>query len=335
MKNVIPESRLEEAFSGSRVLVTGGAGFVGSSVAHRLVEHGARVTILDDFTTGRPELVPAGVAELVTGSVTDAPLVERLVGASDYVFHMAARVLSSSTSDVRADYEVNIGGMLNILLALRDGPGHCRRLVYTSTTSIYGNPSHLPVIEDEKPTILSPYAASKHAAESYCSVFYEMYGLRHAIVRYSNIYGPRQSPANPYCGVISKFLSAALRGEPMQIHGSGMQTRDFTYIDDAVTATLLAAIVPRAEGSVFNVGTGVETSVHTLATTINELLPHPVELRLIDRRDIDNVQRRVMNIERARQILRWMPRVHLRAGLAETLRWISESAASRPEESAA
>lgn len=319
--NYSNEENLKAAFAGTRCLVTGGAGFVGSRVSERLLELGAHVTILDDFTTGREELVPP-TAVLHRGSVTDKPLLTGLVDAADHIFHLAARVLSSSTSDVVSDAEVNIGGMLNLLIALRDSPRTGRRLVYSGTTSIYGNPSHLPCTEDERPSILSPYAASKYAAESYCHVFYELFGVPFSIVRYSNVYGPHQSPRNPYCGVISKFLLAAQAGQPLGIHGSGMQTRDFTYVDDAVTATLLAAIVPRAEGQIFNVGTGVETTIHTLAEIVQRITGGRSEIQYIDRRDIDNVQRRVMNIEKARQVLRWIPVTHLQNGLALTNEWL-------------
>jgi len=312
---------MRAAFAGTRCLVTGGAGFVGSQVAKRLLTLGAEVTILDDFTTGREELVPAA-ATLHRGSVTDKALTAILIEEADHVFHLAARVLSFSTSDVLADAEVNIGGMLNMLIALRDSPRKNRRLVYSGTTSIYGNPSHLPCTEDERPSILSPYAASKYAAESYCHVFYELFQVPFSIVRYSNVYGPHQSPRNPYCGVISKFLTAAQAGQPLGIHGSGMQTRDFTYVDDAVTATLLAAIVPRAEGQIFNVGTGVETTILALAETVRKVTGGASEIQYIDRRDIDNVQRRVMNIERARQTLRWIPVTHLQTGLSLTHQWL-------------
>jgi UDP-glucose 4-epimerase len=323
--NYFNEDTLRSAFAGTRCLVTGGAGFVGSRLAERLLELGAHVSILDDFTTGREELVPPAAA-LHRGSVTDQPLLTGLVGEADHIFHLAARVLSSSTCDVRTDAEVNIGGMLNILVALRDSSRPGRRLVYSGTTSIYGNPSHLPCTEDERPSILSPYAASKYAAESYCHVFYELFNVPFSIVRYSNVYGPHQSPRNPYCGVISKFLTAAAQGQPLGIHGSGMQTRDFTYIDDAVTATLLAAVVPRAEGQIFNVGTGVETTILSLAETVQRLTGGHSEIQFIDRRDIDNVQRRVMNIEKARQVLRWIPVTHLQTGLERTLQWLRKSA---------
>ena len=323
------EDALRAVFKDTRCLVTGGAGFVGSRVAEKLLELGAHVSILDDFTTGREELVPPA-AVLHRGSITDKTLVNTLVEEADHVFHLAARVLSSSTNDVLADAEVNIGGMLNILIALRDSPRKNRRLVYSGTTSIYGNPSHLPCTEDERPNILSPYAASKYAAESYCHVFYELFQVPFSIVRYSNVYGPHQSPRNPYCGVISKFLIAAQADQPLCIHGSGMQTRDFTYVDDAVTATLLAAIVPRAEGQIFNVGTGVETTILALAETVRRITGGRSEIQYIDRRDIDNVQRRVMNIEKARQTLRWIPFTHLQSGLALTHQWLIKDANTAP-----
>jgi UDP-glucose 4-epimerase len=162
---------LRQSFEGRTVLVTGGAGFVGSQVSARLIKLGAQVIILDDFTTGREELVPAG-AELVRASVTDGALVSKLAAGCDYIIHMSARVLASSTSDLHSDSEVNIGGMINVLSAAREHAAKVKRVVYTSTTSIYGNARSLPVHEDEKPNILSPYAASKFAAESYCNVFY-------------------------------------------------------------------------------------------------------------------------------------------------------------------
>lgn len=318
---------LREAFEGRSILVTGGAGFVGSQVSGKLLEMGASVTIIDDFTTGLEELVPAGAA-LVRGSVADAAMIESLVGESDYIFHMAARVLASSTSDIRTDSEVNIGGMINVLSAARTHAARVRRVVFTGTSSVYGNARSLPVHEDEKPNILSPYAASKFAAESYCNVFYEMYGTPVSIVRYSNVYGPHQSPRNPYCGVISKFFMACYSGEPMSIHGSGMQTRDFTYVDDAVAATLLAGVVPRAEGAIFNVGTGIEINIVQLAEEVDRAAGTKVGYRFIDRRDIDNVTRRVVNVEKARQILRWVANVNLGIGLGHTDAWLRSGARS-------
>lgn len=310
------------AYQGRKILVTGGAGFVGSSVALRLVTLGAEVTVLDDLTTGREELVPRGIKAFRRGSVEDPEVVDALVAESEFVFHLAARVLASSTKDIRADCQVNIGGTLNVLLTARDRRPKAPVIVYTSTTSVYGNPRALPISEDEPTNILSPYAASKFAAESYCRAFIEMYELPVVMVRYSNVYGPHQSPHNPYCGVVSRFLDACLHGKPMCIHGTGLQTRDFTFIDDAVTATLLAPLTPRALGDVFNVGSGFETNVRQLAGLIAELVPGQPPVEFIDRRDIDNVMRRVVNIEKARRTLRWMPEISLERGLAATLEWL-------------
>ena len=311
---------VDRAFAGRRVLVTGGAGFVGGSLVRRLVEQGARVTVLDDLFTGRADTLPSSV-QFVEGSVTDAPLVRDLVADASVVFHMAARNIIASTKNPRDDFETNIGGTLNVLLAARDSRPD--RVVYTSSASVYGNPRSIPINEDDPLVLLSPYAVSKLGGENYCNAFHESYGLSVAVVRYSNVFGEGQRPDNPYCGVVSKFFAAAMAGEPLSIHGDGEQTRDYTYVDDAVAATLLAAIHPRAEGEVFNVGTGIETSVNALATGIAAAVGRDVEIRHVDRRDIDNIRRRVVNIEKIRRMLRWSPQVTLARGLADTAAWLA------------
>ncbi|MCU0636430.1 MAG: NAD-dependent epimerase/dehydratase family protein [Gemmatimonadaceae bacterium] len=320
----VPAVRTEQllqGLAGKRVLVTGGAGFVGSRVAHELVARGAIVTVLDDLSTGQRGLLPEGLAQFVQGSVTDVDTIDRCVHDAQLVFHLAVRNIIRSTIEPREDYEVNIGGTLNILLAAQKAP-NLERVLYTSSVSIYGNPRALPITEEEGVNILSPYAASKLAGESYCSAFIEMYQMPITVVRYSNVYGAHQSPKNPYCGVVSKFMESCARGEPVQIHGSGLQTRDFTYIDDAVQATLLAALTPRAEGAMINVGSGRETTVRELADLVSQCMGVPTRIDYIDRRDIDNVQRRVVNIERARRMLRWAPTIDLTRGLAMTRDWL-------------
>ena len=262
----------DRSFGGRRILVTGGAGFVGSNVVARLAEAGARVTVLDDLFTGQADALPASV-DLVVGSVTDDDLVRKLVSASTLVFHMAARNIIASTANPRDDFATNIGGTLTVLLAAREA--RVERVVYTSSTSVYGNPRSIPINEDDRLDLLTPYAVSKLAGEHYCIAFYESYGTPVAAVRYSNVYGPGQRADNPYCGVIAKFFASAMAGEPLRIHGDGGQTRDFTYVDDAVDATLLAAITPRAEGEVFNVGSGIETSINDLAAGIGVALGPP------------------------------------------------------------
>ncbi len=307
-------------FKGKRVLVTGGAGFVGSKIVERLLSLNASVTILDDFFTGLERNLPAAWSyEMAKGTVCDAELVERCVKEADLVVHAAARNIIISTKNPREDYETNIGGTLNVLMAARKF--QVERIVYTSSASVYGNPRHVPINEDDGVSPLSPYAVSKLAGEHYCLAFYESYGVPAGVVRYSNVYGPNQDPANPYCGVVSKFIEAVSNGTPPQIHGDGEQTRDYTYVDDAVEATLMALASPRSEGQVFNLGTGTEVTVNHLAAVIAELYGKSIEPVHIDRRDIDNIRRRVLNIERVRKILRWVPAVTLREGLRRTIAW--------------
>ena len=307
-----------------KVVVTGGAGFVGSNIVRKLIEGGAWVIVLDDFYTGdEKNLPPAGRGlEIIKGSVTDFELVRDVIKHATVVIHEAARNIIVSTRNPREDYEVNIGGTLNVLLAGREVG--VRRIVYSSSASVYGNPRYLPINEDDATNMLSPYAVSKFAGENYCKAFYESYGLSTAVVRYSNVYGPAQRPDNPYCGVVSKFFESAMAGEPPRIHGDGEQTRDFTYVDDVVEGTLLAAFSPKAEGQVYNVGTGRETTVNQLARLILEITGAGVEPVWIDRRDIDNIRRRVVNIEKIRRELRWAPSVTIEQGLRRTYQWLTD-----------
>jgi len=310
------------ALQGRKVLVTGGAGFVGSQLVERLVRAGAEVVVMDDLFTGRADAIAEG-ATLVQGSVTDLPAVRQQMQGVHLVFHLAARNILVSTRDPQQDYQTNIGGTLNVLLAARDS-GTVQRLLYTSSASVYGNPRNAFCHEDDPVYCLSPYAASKLGGESYCTAFFESYDLPVSVVRYSNVYGDGQDARNPYCGVVSKFLKLAQRGEPLQIHGDGLQTRDYTYIADAVEATLQAALSPRAVGEIFNIGTGIETSVQELANQINALHGGALTVEHVDRRDIDNLRRRVMNIERIRKALRWAPNYSLAEGLRRTLTWCGE-----------
>lgn len=317
----IHHSRLRE-FAERNVLVTGGAGFVGSNAVDRLVGLGAKVTLLDDFYTGDLANLRSAPTDLriVEGSVTDQGLVEALVREADYVIHMAARNIIASTKNPREDFATNIGGTLNVLMAARES--RACRIVYTSSASVYGNARHLPINEDDSTNMLSPYAVSKFCGENYCKAFFESYDVPVTSVRYSNVYGPSQRPENPYCGVVAKFFSAVMAGRPPVIHGDGEQTRDYTFVNDAVEATLLAVISPRADGQVYNVGTGRETSVNNLADLIIRISGQDVRPIHVDRRDIDNIRRRVLNVEKARGELRWTPETTLETGLRATHDWL-------------
>lgn len=309
---------------GKKILVTGGAGFIGSNLVDRLVGLDAEVTVVDDLYTGDLSNIDSRESiEFVRGSVTDPDLMNELVRKADVVFHIACRNIILSTKSPYDDFQVNVWGALNVLLAARNHS--IERVIYSSSASVYGNASYLPINEDEGLRPLNPYAASKHSAENYCIAFYESFNVPVTILRYSNVYGIKQSPLNPYCGVISKFMECIKKGEAPKIHGDGEQTRDFTFIDDVTNATILAAVSPKAEGEVFNVGSGKETSVNELATKVIETSNIEIKPQYVDRRDIDNVRRRVLNIERIRKSLHWVPETSLSLGLAKTYEWFSSN----------
>jgi UDP-glucose 4-epimerase len=312
---------MDQRFVGKQVLVTGGAGFVGSNLVRKLVTEGANITILDDFFTGSLANLFGldGKYELIRGSVTERDLVANLVKRSNFVFHLAARNIIASTKNPYEDFQTNIGGTLNIMLAAREFLPE--RVVYSSSASVYGNPIYLPINEDDRINLLTPYAVSKYGGEGYCQAFYESYGVSVSVVRYSNVYGIGQDPRNPYCGVVAKFMAKASQGHPVEVHGDGQQTRDFTFVEDAVEATILAALSPKADGEVFNVGTGMETSINTLAKEILDLYQVDAMPVYIDRRDIDNIRRRVLNVERIRRKLKWVSGITVREGLRRTMQW--------------
>ncbi len=293
----------------SKVLVTGGSGFIGAHLVRRLVAEGAQVVVLDDGTTGDFGRLREVEYQRVVGSVADPIFVSRCMVGVEVVFHLAARNIIESIQYPAEDCDTNVRGTLNVLMAGRD-----RRVVYASSASVYGNARRLPACEDDECYLLTPYAASKYAGEGYCQAFYESYRTQVTVLRYSNVYGPGQGE-----GVIPRFMSRARRGEPLRIHGDGSQTRDFTHVDDVVVATLLAARSERAVGEVFNIGTGVETSVNELADLVSEGMGQ--EREYVPRRDVDGIKRRAVNIEKARRVLRWEPKVSLRVGLGAGMGW--------------
>lgn len=306
---------------GQRVLVTGGLGFCGWNLTRFLAEQlNCRVTVLDDCSNATPPAeVPHGVT-IVIGDVREETVFAPLIRENPWVFHLACRTILTCGADPESDLEVNALSTLRMLEFLRrERPAGFQRFLYTSSTSIYGNCRHLPADELDPPNILNHYAASKLLGEQYTLLYHAAYDVPTVCVRYSNVFGPGQSTRNPYCGVIGKFLDAAATGAPLTVHGDGEQTRDYTYISDAVEATVLAAAAPKALGDLFNIGTGVETSVNTLASEINALFANVSDVLYIDRRDIDNIRRRSLSPEKIRVRLGWIPQVSLRAGLRRTV----------------
>lgn len=288
-----------------RALVTGANGFIGTNLMLRLIKDGYEVIGLDDFSAANPQQdLP-----IMRGSVTDFWTVDELAQGVDVIFHLAARTMALSTSRQLGDMEVNIGGTLNVLLCARK---YKVPVVYTSSSAVYGNGSKPPFKEDAPIQLLTPYAASKHAAEGYCQVFKDE--VKVTVLRLSNVYGPYQSTHNPYCGVIAKFMAQANKGLPLPVFGSGEQTRDFTYVDDAVNALILAS--QKGYGEVINIGTGAETSINQLAQLIGD------EVRHEPGRDIDLIHRRFLDNYKAQRILGWQPRTNLERGLQLTREWL-------------
>ena len=245
------------------VVVTGGAGFIGSHIAWELVKDN-EIVVIDNLHAGKEENVPPG-AKLVKADIRDYDAIAGLITQADYVFHEAAQVsVVESVRDPVFTEEVNVLGTINILKALLEGHG---KLIFASSAAVYGDNPNLPLKETERPKPLSPYGVTKATGEEYLRVFHELYGLPVVALRYFNVFGPRQS-ANQYAGVISIFINRALKNEPLVIFGDGKQTRDFIYVKDVVKANVLVAESKRANGRVFNVATGKQTSILELAQKV-------------------------------------------------------------------
>ena len=305
-------------------LVTGGAGFIGSHLVRELVRRGERVRVLDDFSTGRRENLQDVLdqIELVEGSLTNRDDVERAVNKVTFILHQGARPsVPRSIEDPIGTHEANVTGTLNLLVAARQGG--VSRIVYASSSSIYGGTQALPKEERMQPEPRSPYAVSKLAGELYCRLFHTAYGLETLSLRYFNVYGPRQDPTSEYAAVIPKFITCMLKGRPPTIFGDGKQSRDFTYVQDVVEANLCAVKAPQAPGAAINVGSGERHNLIQLIGLLNDILGASVEPVFAPPRQGD-VRHSLASTILARGLLGHGPKVSFREGLERTVEWFRQ-----------
>ena len=317
----------------STYLVTGGAGFIGSALVRELLRRGERVRVVDNFQTGRRENVAEVLPqiELFEVDITDLEGLRPAFQAVDYVLHLAALPsVSRSVEDPLTSHRVNADGTLHVLLAARDA--RVRRVVYAASSSAYGDTPTLPKQESMKPNPISPYAVAKLTGELYARVFTQVYGLETVSVRYFNVFGPRQDPTSPYSAVLSIFICALLEGRRPTIFGDGEQSRDFTYVDNAVEASLLACTAPEAAGKVINVATGQRYTLNQVVALLRRILgtaSEPVMEPVIDPiygpprpGDILHSQ---ADIGLARKLLGYEPKILLEEGLQRTVAWYREN----------
>ena len=305
-------------------LVTGGAGFIGSNIVRRLVTDGIKVRVFDDFSTGKQEnLVGLTDVEIVKGSLTDQAAIREALKDVKYILHQGAiPSVPRSVDDPIKSNEVNINGTLNLLVAAREA--WVKRVVYAASSSAYGDTETLPKVETMAGDPLSPYGVGKYTGELYARVFAKIYGLETVSLRYFNIFGPRQDPASEYAAVIPKFIQAMLRGEAPTIYGDGEQTRDFTYIDNAVEANLLACKSDQVgRGEVINIACGERYSLNQLVGELNDILGTSISSVYSDPKPGD-VKHSLADIERAKNLLGYQVKVGFREGLEHTVEWFKK-----------
>ncbi|MBS4206302.1 GDP-mannose 4,6-dehydratase [Lederbergia citrea] len=306
-----------------KVMVTGGAGFLGSQLVKRLSPLCDHIYVIDDLSTGNKAVIPdSNHITLFEESITNEKILEEVLPKVNYIFHFACKNLILSVENIESDFETNLYGGYLLLQKAQECCPELKRFIYASTTSIYGQASILPTPESYY-NINLPYAASKFSMEHYCNVYHKMYQFPVSVLRFSNVYGPGQLSSNPYCGVVAKFFEAAENDQPMIVYGDGSQTRDFTFVEDAMDAITLAAFDEKAIGQVYNVGTGVETSVLDLANEIKKASKNKdLPLRLEPKRKVDVVERRCISAEKIKSELNWKPHHSIKEGLNKTYSWL-------------
>ena len=303
-------------------LITGGAGFIGSNIAEYLVGQGRSVRIFDNFSSGKRANVQsfADQAEIIEGDLRDPKSIQQGVKDVHYVLHLGAiPSVPRSVENPQATNEANITGTVNLLVAARDAG--VKRVVFTSSSSVYGDTPTLPKREDMPPSPLSPYAIQKITGEYYASVFWRLYGLETVSLRYFNVFGPRQDPQSQYAAVIPRFITAILRNQSPVIFGDGSQTRDFSHVENVIQANVLACEAPKeALGQAFNIACGGRISLLDLVATVNKILGKNVKPQLDPARPGDILHSQA-DIAKAKKFLGWNPVVSFPEGIAKTVAW--------------
>jgi UDP-glucose 4-epimerase len=307
-------------------LVTGGAGFIGSALVHRLLDLGHSVRVVDNFSTGFRRNLDHCLdrIELVEGDLAELAICKACVQGVEYVLHQAAiPSVQRSVEDPLSSNRANVTATLNMLVAARDA--QVKRFVFASSSSVYGESETLPKVETMPENPLSPYALTKLAGEKYSVIFHRIYGLPAVSLRYFNVFGPRQDPHSPYSAVISRFVEAALRGIRPIIYGDGEQSRDFIYVDNVVEANLLACLAHDVGGMVFNVGTGQRHTLNDLLRSLSGIVGHQLEPEYVNAR-VGDVRHSQAGIEKVKRFLGFEPRVSFQEGLERTVDWFRKSA---------
>jgi len=310
----------------SLYLVTGGAGFIGSHIVEGLVKKGERVRVIDNLSTGKLENLELLMDEIefIEGDLRDPKAAAKAAAGADFVLHQAAiPSVPRSIEDPIGSTENNLKGTLHLLMAARDA--NVKRLVYASSSSIYGDSLTLPKSEDFLPAPLSPYAVSKLAGEYYCQVFHQLFGLETVSLRYFNVFGPRQDPLSPYAAVIPKFITLALAKKPLVVYGDGEQGRDFSFVADVVEANLLACRARDIAGEQFNVGSGEQTSLNQLVQMLGEILDLDLKVEYTEPQPGD-IKHSLASIEKAQRLMGFAPKIPFGEGLHRTAAWFKATA---------
>lgn len=312
----------------NKYLVSGGAGFIGSHLAEELVKRGEVVRVLDNFLTGKRDNIAhlLDKVELIEGDIRDMEVCRRAVRGMDFVLHQAALTsVPRSVEDPLLANEINIRGTLNLLLASKEAK--IKKFIFASSSSVYGDDPFFPKKEGKEGKPLSPYAASKRAGEMYCQVFSQIHGVTTIILRYFNVFGPRQDPLSQYAAAIPIFTTRMLRGESPTIFGDGEQSRDFTYVANVVQANILALKAKDVSGEIFNIACGEKTTINSLAEKINKLLKKKIASLYTVPRPGD-IRHSFADITKAKKMLKYEPKVSFEEGLRKTIRWFSEVSSS-------